>query len=113
MYLLEKYNLVLTIQAALSSEWLEFSVETAYELAYAQCGMSVTSKCMQNTPEYFYMMYSHDLLNSIKSRQPQHHVYSVTDDLSIGACTLLLDFLGSGLFLSFGRRLYLCFKSAQ
>lgn len=87
MYLLEKYNLVLTIQAGLSSEWLEFSVETAYELAYAQRGMSVTSKGVQNTPEYSYMMYSYNLLNSIKSNQPQYHLYSVTAEHSLGACT--------------------------
>lgn len=69
MYLLEKYNLVLIIQAGLSSEWPEFSVETAYKLAYAH-GLSLTSKGLQNTPEYFYMMYLYDLLNSMKSKQP-------------------------------------------
>lgn len=35
MYLLEKYNLVFTLQAGLSRKWLEFSTEAAYELAYA------------------------------------------------------------------------------
>lgn len=112
MYLLEKYELVLTIQAGLSGEWLEFSVETAYELAYAQRGMSVTSKGVQNAPEYFYTMYSYDLLNSVKSKKPQYHLYSVKAELSLGArTTLLLGFLGWGLFLSFGRGLYVRFKS--
>lgn len=68
MYLLEKYNLVLSIQPGLSSEWLEFSVEIAYELAYAQRGVSVTSKGMQTSPGYFYMMYLCDLLNLLKSK---------------------------------------------
>lgn len=53
MYLLEKYNFVLTIQAGSSSEWLRFSVETAYELAYAQHRMSVTSKGTQNHSRIF------------------------------------------------------------
>lgn len=81
MYLLGKYNLVLLSQLA-------------YEQTYVNHGVAVTSEHMQNTPEYFYTMCSYDFLNSLKSEQPQSHLYSVA---ALGTCILLLGFLGWGM----------------
>lgn len=96
MYLLEKYDLVLPAQAGLSNAWLGFSAEAAYELAYAQRGVSVTSKGTQNTLGYFYTTYSHDLLNSMLSKQPQCHLLSVTAKLALEPSPSPWVFWGEG-----------------
>lgn len=71
----------------------------------------MTSKGMQNTSEKKNYKIR-DLLNSLKSKQPQCCLYSGTVEFSLGACTHLWGFLWQGLFPSFGRGLCLRFKSA-